>query len=186
MELYYDHQYTDVDANWITFAPTETDGRISLSDIDWIHRYWNGECYADREPVGERLANGAAVVLGEQVRTKCYRYLADLFPKASIPLLMARLAAEAGTRGGLITPFLSGGEDGFLNLDYIWSDAEFHNPEVISAIAEHPDAGALFRMISESESWQMPNFRPWMKTFRVTQQPLEGLPTLQFPRVHNS
>jgi hypothetical protein len=94
-----------VDANWITFAPIGADGRIPITDLQWVQHYWAGETYND-SPVWERIAKGVALVLDERVRRQCYHYLRDFFPASHIPILMARLASEAGTRGRLIAPFL--------------------------------------------------------------------------------
>ena len=100
LELRHSEPFTDVDANWITFAPLTEDGRVSTGDdLQWIRRYWAGENYSDK-PVWERIAKGVALVLDERVRRQCYEYVREFFPASHIPILMARLGSEAGTRGG--------------------------------------------------------------------------------------
>jgi hypothetical protein len=182
LKLCYDEPFTDVDANWITFAPVGNDGRVCLADLQWINRYWAGEKYNDT-PVWERIAKGVALVLDEQVRRRCYDYLKDLFPDSHIPILMARLASEAGTRGGLVSPFLQRVDDKRVQLGYLWSGAEFHDPAVINAIAQHPDAGALGRMMAENENWKIMDLRPWGKTFELAQTS-PGLTPFQVPSLH--
>jgi len=172
-----------VDANWITHAPLGEDGRITLANLEWIRRYWGGEEYDD-EPTWERIAQGVALVLDEQVRRKCYDYVREFFPAAHIPILMARLASEAGTRGGLTAPFLSRLGEKRFQLGYGFSDAEFHDPEVIQAIKEHPDSGALGRMMAENETWNLPDFRPWGKIFELGDVP--GLIALRVPSLHHA
>jgi hypothetical protein len=98
--------------------------------------------------VWERIAKGVALVLDERVRRQCYEYVREIFPAAHIPILMARLASEADTRGGLITPFLQREDENRVLLGYLWSDGEFHDPAVIDAIKAHPDSGALGRMMA--------------------------------------
>lgn len=184
LELRYDEPFSDVDANWITFAPVREDGRIPIGDLQWAQRYWAGESYSD-SPVWERIAKGVALVLDEQVRRECYKYLRELFPGSHIPILMARLASEVGTRGGLIAPFLHREDANRVLLGYLWSDAEFHDVAVIEAIKEHPDSGALFQMIVENETWKSPDFRPWGKVFKLREQNLPGLTPVQVPSLHH-
>jgi hypothetical protein len=174
LEFCYNKPFTDVDANWITFPPSLDDGRITISDLDWIKHYWAGDQYND-QPVWERVGKGVALVLDEQVRRRCYQYLREMFPASHIPILMARLASEAGTRGGLIAPFILRENDKLIRLGYLWSNAEFHDPVVINAIKDHPDAGALGRMMAENETWKAPDFRPWGKIVEYRDQSIQGL-----------
>jgi hypothetical protein len=48
------------------------------------------------------IAQGVAVVSDEKVRRECCDLVITSFPYAEISALMARLAGEAGTRGGHI------------------------------------------------------------------------------------
>jgi len=98
---------------------------------------------------------------------------------------MARLASEVGTRGGLISPFLLRENENRVQLGYLWSDAEFHDPAVIDAIKEHPDSGALYRMIAENGTWKIPDFRPWGKVFELREQNIPGLPLSQVSTLHH-
>ena len=184
LELRYQEAFTEVDANWITFAPVGEDGRILIADLQWVRRYWAGEAYNDH-PVWERIAKGVALVLDEGVRRRCYDYVRKFFPAAHIPILMARLASEAGTRGGLITPFLQRHDEKRVLLSYLWSDAEFHDPLVIAAIQQHPDSGALGRMMAENETWREPDFRPWGKVFEVATHTSPELVPLGVPSPHH-
>ena len=184
LDLYHNEPFTDVDANWITFAPLAEDGRITMGDLPWIRRYWAGEKYND-DPVWERIAKGVALVLDEQVRRQCYQYVREIFPASHIPILMARLASEAGTRGGLTAPFLLREDEKRVQLGYWWSDAEFHDPAIIEVIAKHPDAGALGRMMAENETWKTPDFRPWGRTFKLGEQNLPELTAFQVPSLHD-
>lgn len=180
LELRYNEPFTDADANWITFAPLSQNGRIVVDELEWIRRYWAGEKYSNR-PVWERIAKGVALVLDQQARRQCYRYVQEVFPDSHIPILMARLASEVGTRGGLTAPFLLRDDEKWVRLGYLWSNAEFHDPAIINEIKKHPDSGALGRMMSESETWKMPDFRPWGRVFELQQQAIAGLPSFQVP-----
>lgn len=138
LDLRYNEPLAEVDANWITFAPLAQDGRVTIENLHWIRRYWAGEKYND-SPVWELLAKGVARVLDEQVRRRCYQYVREIFTASDIPILMARLASEVGTRGGIISPFLMREDEKRLRLTYLWSDAEFHDPTVIDAVKGHPN-----------------------------------------------
>ena len=184
LQLYYDEPFSDVDANWITYAPLAEDGHVKIDDLQWVRRYWTGETYNDH-PVWERLAKGVALVLDEQIRRQCYEYVRERFPGSHIPILMARLASEVGTRGGLTAPFLLREDENRVRLAYLWSDAEFHDPMVINAIKEHPDSGALGRMMTENETWQIPDFRPWGRVFELREQNIPGLTAFQVPSLHH-
>lgn len=184
LELHYENSFTDVDANWITFAPLDENGRTPATDLQWVHSYWSGERY-NGSPVWERIAQGVALVLDEQVRRQCYECVRQFFPASHIPILMARLAAEAGTRGGLISPFLLREGERRVLLTYLWSDKEFHDLAVIAAIQRHPDSEALGRMMAENGSWKMPDFQPWGKVFRLGEQTISGLTPFKLPSLHH-
>lgn len=185
VELHLLEPPTVVDANWITFAPRERDGRIRKGDLNWITRYWNGEPYNDA-PVWELICNGTAVVPDTDVRRRCFARVKEVFPHAHIPVLMARLAGEAGSRGGLITPFLLREDEEFIRLGYVWSNAEFSDPEVIAKIAEHPDSGYLGRLMFENETWASPDFRRWGRLIRLGTQPVWDEVVPRFESMHHA
>jgi hypothetical protein len=183
LRLHHDEPTTDVDANWITFANV-SEGRVNISDLKWVKQYWAGEPY-NESPVWETLATGVALVLDEQVRRRCFDYVKEIFPGAHIPILMARLASEAGTCGGLIAPFLRREDEDLVRLVYLSSDAEYHDPIVCDAIRAHPDSGYLARMMAENESWVAPDFRPWGRAFQLRKQIVTGLGDFPIPSLHH-
>lgn len=97
MELHSPDVSTVVDANWITYAQPGPDGRVSAYDLTWVTQYWAGKPF-NNEPVWELIANGVALVLEEDIRRRCFGFVKEVFPSAHIPILMARLAGEAGTK----------------------------------------------------------------------------------------
>lgn len=140
LELYCDECPTIVDANWITFADVNDDGRIPVNDLGWVAKYWRGEQF-NETPVWEVLANGVALVMNEATRRQCDAVLEEMFPRARSPKLMARFASEGGTRGGQVHPSLLRRDEKTVELAYLWSDAEFHDPDAIEAMKSHPDFG---------------------------------------------
>jgi hypothetical protein len=184
LDLHYSGNLTLVDSNWITCAPLGHGYRIRTDDLTWINRYWAGEPY-NSALVWELLANGVAIIEDTVVRRRCHEYVSRVFPDSQIPILMARLASEVGTLGGLTTPFLRRKDDQQVELIYLWVDSEFHDPEVIEKIDTHPDAGLLGRLMSEQEEWKIPDFRPWGRVFRLDLH-TAGVADAIIPSVHHS
>ncbi len=186
LELFTDKPLTKADANWITFAKFDlSTGQILLNDLSWIFDYWSG-LPNKHGSVWEILANGVALVLDPAVRRHCETQLEKLFPQSHIPILMARLASESGTRGGQIHPFLLRQNEETVMLQYLSSDAEFHDKDAIEAISMHPDSGRLMWLISQHETWNMPDFRPWGRLFNLAHRPVLKLAGLLVPSVHNN
>lgn len=165
LELYPALDPTVCDANWITFANLRSDGRIATEDLTWIDNYWSGKPYSDNAPVWEMIANGVALVLDERIRRQCDALVKKRFPESHIPILMARLASEAGSLGGLISPFVIRDSNMSVRLCYLGREADFHDPAVIEKIGQHPDAGSLGQQMRENETWKSPDFRPWGQEF---------------------
>ena len=156
---------TVCDANWITFADLRSDGRIATEDLTWIDDYWSGKPHNRNAPVWEVIANGVALVLDELFSRRCDGSVKKQFQESHIPILMARLASEAGALGGLVTPFLMRVSDTSVQLCYLYRDAEFHDPTVIEKIRQHPDAGFLAQLMRNHETFKVPDFRPWRQEF---------------------
>jgi hypothetical protein len=175
-----------LDANWITFAPLDVGARLKLNELDWIGRYWAGEQYSS-EPVWELLANGEALILDSDVRRKCNDYVTKIFPRSQIPILMARIASEVRSMGGSTSPFLRRKDDQHVELIYLWTDADFHDRQVIDRVAEHPDSKLLANLMAKHETWDIPDFRPWSRTYTVGYQVVSGgNRAVVTPSVHHS
>jgi hypothetical protein len=151
-----------VDANWITYAPLDSEYQLDLSKLDWIEKYWNGIPFNDN-PIWEIIADGYAVIPDIEIRQKCRESLSSMFPESIIPLTMAQIVGEIGSNGGMITPFVRRIAKNQIRLDYIWSDHDFHDIQVIEKIKNHPASAYLAKLMYENETWKMPDFRPWSK-----------------------
>ena len=99
---------------------------------------------------------------------------------------MSRLASEAGTRGGLIAPFLLQETDLQVRLQYFWRDDEFQDRAVIAKMAAHPDFGLLAKLMREQEEWKLPDFRQWGRVYQLRFQPSVQAPSILFPSVHQT
>lgn len=156
---------TKVDANWITYAKTDSAGRIDPSDTSWIHSYWRGEVCPGREPAWEVIGSGEAVVLDTEVRYRCYEQLKRQFPESEVFLKMAHIAGEVGTKGGLITPFVQQISANEAELRYLLREAEFHDQEVIERIGQHPNAGNLGQLMRDNPIFRTPDLREYFRRF---------------------
>ena len=160
LRLFSPTKPTVVDSNWITFSPLTDKGIIELNDNAWIKKYWSGVQYDDN-PVWEIIADGLAIVPDFEIRKKCLELVVNYFPDSIIPITMARLAAEVGSNGGLITPFVHRISNDKIKLQYLWDDNDFHDAETIEKIKLHPDSGYLGKLMHENESWKSPDFSQW-------------------------
>lgn len=134
-------------------------------------------------PAGRR---GAGEEKGSEAESCETESLEKMFPGARIPKLMARLASEGGTRGGQVHPFLLRRDGKTVEFVYLWSDAEFHDPDVIEAMGSHPDFGKLAKMMQEDETWSMLDLRPWGQVFELGTQAVPQLGSFNIPSVHDS
>ena len=153
-------QYSIYDSQWITYAPRCPGGLLDESKLEWIYKYFQGEPY-NETPIWEVLLNGFVVIPDEKIRRHCYALLEEEFPNSLPSLLMARLASEVGSLGGLNAPYFQVTESGNFHLGYVWQNADFSDKEVIERISKHPDAGLLGKMMIENETWNLPDFRPY-------------------------
>jgi|tagenome__1003787_1003787.scaffolds.fasta_scaffold20973716_4 hypothetical protein len=176
---------TIVDANWITTADLGPDKRIT--EGAWIGSYWRGErCPNCNTPVWEVLAEGVAVIANESLRRKCNDQLEKQFPESIIPILMARLGSEAGGHGGQVYPMLLRPDEQTIRLTYTWQNADFLDPEIIERIKDHPDAPTLGKLMSEQESWKIPDFSDFMRSFKVGVQAVSAAGDKFIPSVHSN
>lgn len=176
---------TRVDANWITEAPLQSDGRLDTSDITWTTRYWAGEP-KHKDPTWETIVNGRALVRDMAVRKKAYADVKSRFPRSEVFMEMARLAGEVGSDGGLVTPFLQRAGQNTLRLAYCMYDKDFHDEAVIKKIAAHPDAKNLHRLMSENEIFDTPDLRPWSQDFSLGLQGIFDVASPILSVHHNS
>jgi hypothetical protein len=70
-------------------------------------------------------------------------------------------------------------------LIYLWTDSEFHDPEVVDKIALHPDVGILSRLMSEHEKWNIPDFRPWGRIYKLDLQTTTDIAETIIPSIHH-
>jgi len=168
-ELHPTSAPTRVDANWISEAPLGADGRLDLTNLTWIDQYWAGEP-KNENPLWETLVQGRAVVQDLEVRSRAYDLVKPQFPRSVVFMEMARLAGEVGSDGGLVMPFIQRISENTLRLAYVMYDQDFHDLDVIQRIAGHPDAKHLHRLMSENETFNIPDLRPWSRNFGLSVQ----------------
>lgn len=183
-KLYPSAPIRRVDANWITYAPLSSTGRLEEDSADWIAKYWKGVPYSD-SPVWELICKGVALIVDEQIRRKCYSSILEHSPELETLLLMSRLASEAGSFGGLVTPAVLKRNNNNFRLSYLMEDKSFHDKDIILKMSQHPDAGRLGALMRENESFKTPDFREHGCNFTLTSKETAFLETALFS-VHHS
>lgn len=161
LDLLADSQITRADADWISFAHC-------ADDETWMDQYWLGRPLTS-SPTWEIIANGVAIVLDTNVRRKAYELAQRVFPKSWIMIEMSRLAGEAGSDGGLITPLVHSVPDDKLRLSYVGYDRAFHEENVIKRMRVHPDFGRLYHRWQRCENIVLPDFSHWTVEFTFEQ-----------------
>jgi hypothetical protein len=176
LEFYLHGEATKVDADWITDAP-RNNGRLDLSNLDWIDTYWSGRARSST-PVWETIGNGVGLVLDTSIRKRAYEAVQATFPDCWIFTEMSRLASEAGSAGGLVTPILLRNDDDRLKLTYTIRDADFHDARVVQEMRTHPDFGRLAHRATSVETFTVPDFTPWSKSLTMSVRELSpfGVP----------
>jgi hypothetical protein len=153
-----------LDANWITFAPTDMSGY--LTDFSWISNYWEGSPYPGKEPIWEILVDGRLWVIGTDIRDRAYSAVRTEFPDSLMFLEIARQAVRIGSDLGSISAFTHT-EANDLVLDYCLNMEDANSPELhrkLHALKEsgHPINFADMKPHIDRESFgNVPDFRPY-------------------------
>ena len=124
-----------VDANWITYAPTDAYGYLLDNDLAWIERYWSGIAF-NNTPVWELLCHGRAHVLSKNVRQRAYDKLMVNTPQVRETLEISRLAAFVDSDLGHVTPWLTKAEENRYVLDYYMNFEDAKNTEVLRQMVD--------------------------------------------------
>ena len=162
LDLLTNSQVTRADADWISCAH-------SADNDAWMDQYWLGRPLTT-SPAWEIIANGVAIVLDTNIRRKAYELVQSVFPKSWIIIEMSRIAGEAGSDGGLITPLVQSLPNDKFRLSYMSYDGPFHDEGVVKRMREHPDFARLYHRWQQCESLVMPDFSRWTVEFTVKQQ----------------
>jgi hypothetical protein len=153
-----------LDANWISYAPIDEDGKIL--EFDWIDRYWRGEAFPGRDPIWETLIDGRATVLGTILREHAYAVIKKNFPDSLMFLELGRLAAWVGSDLGNVCGFLR--EDGSdVILEYYQDMRDASNPAFLKKLEElmrsgHPiNSGDMAPHIAQDSFGKTMDLRPF-------------------------
>lgn len=123
------------DANWITFAPLDDNGRIG--NEEWIRRYWSGEPFPEKEPLWEIIAQGRAVICGAELRIRAYKNVYSKFPEAVALLEIGRIAAHLGSDLGQMSAWLLRNEDGTVSLRFHIDMRDANEPKFLAKLQSY-------------------------------------------------
>lgn len=125
------------DANWITYAPCDDNGRLLDRCVDGIRNYWNGAAYPDREPVWELIVNGRATICNTELRKRAYDIIVANDPESVCILEVGRIAAEVGSDLGQTCAYAVKKEDGLVYISFYLNMCDGHNTEFLNRIASY-------------------------------------------------
>lgn len=127
---------TRCDANWVSFAPADTNGFIT--DETWISKYWAGEPFPGKAPTWEMLVEGRLIVLGTDLRTRAYEIVKADSPRSLSLLELSRLASEINSDLGSMSAFLLATSTG-AKLTYLLNMEEANDPAFLARLKIHTE-----------------------------------------------
>ncbi len=166
VEVRPDRPYSKVDANWITYAERDSNGRIDPTKADWIERYWAGEPCGDH-PVWETIVAGRAAIFGTVVRERAYANLARAFPNALDTLEIARLGAAVGSDLGQTSAWITRVAPDRFRLAYHLDMRDAKNPEFLERLSKYDGPKNMKDIAPGKETFGLPDFRPFDCEFRT-------------------
>ncbi len=154
------------DANWITFAPLECNGKIT--NEDWILNYWSGNPFPEKNPIWEIIAQGRAAICGAEIRLRAYETLRLNFPLSLGLLDISRVAAELGSDFGILAPWLIRNEDGSVNLTIHVDMRDANNSEFLDKLKNYPGPRNYTDLAVGKGYFSFPHFSECKFHFNVT------------------
>ena len=151
--------YSKVDANWITHAEVDGNGRIDPAATEWIEKYWAGEPSSD-SPVWETIVDGRAMIFGTELRQRAYDHVARAFPNALDTLEIALLAAEVGSDLGQTTAWIARTSADRFRLAYYLDMRDAENLEFLDRLGKHKGPRNLKDLAPGKKTFGLPDFRP--------------------------
>ena len=128
---------TKVDHNWIFDNMNNVINPSNQSDMEWIHKYWQGKTVG-REPLWELLVMGKAMILGTELRTKAYETIAQRQPKALGLLEISRIAWDLGYNFGHVATWLvKDPAEPFFEIQYGHDENDANNDEFIKKFHQY-------------------------------------------------
>jgi hypothetical protein len=175
---------TRVDANWITYAKVDEDGRFNQTDLSWIDRYWAGQPLGN-SPVWETIVHGRAVVFGIDLRNRAYDLLRRAFPNALDMLEISRLAAAVGSDLGQTTAWVTQVSPMRFRLSYYLDMRDAYDPGFLQRLGAYDGPKNLRDVAPGKETFGVPDFKPYDREFTVSQR-LSSDGSSLLPYVHRA
>lgn len=116
-DRYYDENYlvevelspkgniTRVDHDWI-FEKKVPINPINTSEIDWIHKYWNGQAVNPTDPLWELIMEGTAEILDDDFKKRAFNVIKNQQPETLALLELSRIARDLDFQLGHIVSWV--------------------------------------------------------------------------------
>lgn len=154
------------DANWITFAPLDTQDRITSTD--WIDSYWYGVPYPDKAPVWEILSHGRATILDTRVKKRAYKTVSKRDPMSVALLEVARICAATGSDLGQINTFLVASNSA-ATVEWHVDMRDAENPEVLEKIKNFKGSRNFKDLAVGGDKFRVPNMLPYYSNIALNE-----------------
>lgn len=135
IELYPTSAIFRHDANWITYAPLDSNGRIKSEE--WIPKYWSGEECPGKTPVWELIVQGRAVICGTDLRKRAYENIVKKFPDAVSILEISRIAAHVGSDLGQTSAWLKRESESLVTLSFFIDMRDADNTQFLERVRQY-------------------------------------------------
>jgi len=155
------------DANWITHAPLERNGKIK--NEDWISKYWSGEAFPNKPPVWELIIQGRAVILGTELRNRAYMNISKNYPESVSILEVSRIAAHIGSDLGHVSAWGVRNEEGYINLAFYLDMRDADNPEFLKRVGSYDGPRNYKDIAVGGDFFRVPDFREFSCEFLVSE-----------------
>ncbi|WP_168017000.1 hypothetical protein [Halomonas salinarum] len=156
------------DANWITYAPLDSNG--DLKSIDWVDPYWLGEPFPNRAPVWELIVDGRAAVYGTELRERAYATIKAEFPKCVAILEMGRIAALLGSDLGQISSWLIQASEAELLLQYYTDMRDAQDPQFLEKLRNYDGPKNHADLAVGGNKFSVPDLRGLGESFYTKEQ----------------
>lgn len=163
LELYPTSAIFRHDANWITHAPLDQEGRIESEE--WIPKYLSGEEYPGKTPVWELIVQGRAVICGTELRERAYQNILKRFPDAISILEVSRIAAHVGSDLGQASAWVMRESESSMNLSFSLDMRDANNPDFLERVRLYDGPRNHKDLAVGGDKFRVPDFREFSCRF---------------------
>ena len=123
-----------VDTTWIDRCLLSD--LVPVEEVDWMHSYWKGAPYPERDPLWEFIVEGRGVICGTALRNKAYEIVRQQAPLSLGQLELGRIARELESELYHTAPYIQRIGETKFRVSY-WGDERQHNGDFMRVLGSH-------------------------------------------------